>query len=297
MIPRLLALAVGTVFALGPTQQTWWVLKAKPGQYGANAPHVKAADLRARHKGQATWAEVVVSDQDNHAEYHSGAPGTSISPRIHPDTREFFVVLDGQVRFTLAGQPSPVLATRGSIVNVPRKTVYSAEVVGTGPAVWVDVNQPDFATLYPAAEPAPASIAGRTTIKVALDMAPAPYTGSNHPHFNLYEAEKDPAFHGGAVVQDDHLWASFLCGEEKNLPPYDPADKGHFHVGTSEWWIIVQGQIRHNIETVGDFASNEGDVVYAPASTWHATRFAGTGMSCRLAISGYQFTGLLETPQ
>ena len=26
----------------------------------------------------------------------------------------------------------------------------------------------------------------------------------------------------------------------------------------------MKGQIRHNIETVGDFTSNEGDVVYAP---------------------------------
>jgi hypothetical protein len=37
--------------------------------------------------------------------------------------------------------------------------------------------------------------------------------------------------------------------------------------------------------------------VYAPPSTWHATRFAGPGPSCRLAISGYQFTSLLEQPQ
>ena len=68
-----------------------------------------------------------------------------------------------------------------------------------------------------------------------------------------------------------------------SLPAYDPNDKGHFHVGTAEWWVIMKGQIRHNIETVGDFTSSEGDVVYVPASTWHATRFAGPGPSCRLA--------------
>jgi len=39
------------------------------------------------------------------------------------------------------------------------------------------------------------------------------------------------------------------------------------------------------------------DVVYAPPSTWHATRFADPGPSCRLAISRYQFTSLLEQPQ
>ena len=45
------------------------------------------------------------------------------------------------------------------------------------------------------------------------------------------------------------MWAQAIWGYEKNLPPYNPNDKGHFHVGTAEWWVIMEGQIRHNIET------------------------------------------------
>jgi hypothetical protein len=101
-----------------------------------------------------------------------------------------------------------------------------------------------------------------------LFFRPGVYTGNNKPHFNLWDAEKDPKFAGQNVVQDDHMWAQAIWGYEKNLPPYDPNDKGHFHVGTAEWWVIMKGQIRHNIETVGDFTSNEGDIVYAPPSTW-----------------------------
>jgi hypothetical protein len=58
----------------------------------------------------------------------------------------------------------------------------------------------------------------------------------------------------------------------------------------------MKGQIRHNIETVGDFTSNEGDIVYAAV---HVARdqIRGPRPSCRLAISGYQFTSLLEQPQ
>lgn len=280
-----------------PHAQTWWALKAAPGQYGTQVPHVTLAALKAQHAGQPTWSVVVVNDDQYQAEYRSSAPGSRISPRLHPDTREFFVVVEGQLRVTLEGQPAPVLATRGSVVNIPRKTLYSVEVVGEVPALWVDVNQQHAETLVPATEPRPAAVSGRTVMKVALDMPPAPYTGSNRPHFNLLEAETNPAYHGGAVVQDDHVWASVICGAESDLPPFDPADKGHFHVDTSEWWVILQGHIRHNIETVGVFTSGEGDVVYAPVSTWHATTFAGPGRSCRLAISGYQFTGLLETPQ
>jgi quercetin dioxygenase-like cupin family protein len=35
------------------------------------------------------------------------------------------------------------------------------------------------------------------------------------------------------------------------------------------------------------FVADQGDIVYAPAQTWHRVRFAGTGMATRLAIVGY----------
>ncbi|MCM3880117.1 MAG: cupin domain-containing protein [Vicinamibacterales bacterium] len=283
----------------GPAQppRQWWVAKAKPGQYGTNKPHIKLPDLKARHKGQANWMEVVVNDENYHSEYNQGAPGTKISSVMHPDTREFYAVMEGQMRFTLEGQTEPIIATRGSIINIPKKTAYSAEVIGATPALWVAANQQNFKNLYPVTDPRPTQANGFTVMKIGLNVTPGPYTGNNKPHFNLFEAQKDPKFSGQNVVQDDHMWAQAIWGYEKNLPPYDPNDKGHFHVGTAEWWIIMQGQIRHNIETVGDFTSNEGDIVYAPPSTWHATRFAGPGPSCRLATSTYQFTSLLEQTQ
>ena len=259
--------------------------------------HIKLTDLKARHKGQANWSEVVVDDENYHSTYNQGAPGTKITSRMRPDTREFFVVVEGEMRFTLEGQPEPILTKRGSVVNIPKKTMYSAEVIGSAPALWVDANQANFKTLVPVSDPRPPQAPGHTMMKIGTTFGVGVYTGNNKPHFNLWDAEKDPKFAGQNVVQDDHMWAQAIWGYEKNLPPYDPNDKGHFHVGTAEWWVIMKGQIRHNIETVGDFTSNEGDVVYAPPSTWHATRFAGPGPSCRLAISGYQFTSLLEQPQ
>jgi mannose-6-phosphate isomerase-like protein (cupin superfamily) len=277
----------------------WWVAKAKAGEYGTNKPHIKLTDLKASHQGQPNWTEVVVNDENFHAEYSQGAPGFTIATRMRPDTREFFVVIEGQMRFTLEGQPVPIVATPTSIINIPKKTAYSVEVIGNGAALWVDANQQHYKTLFPADGEKPRQEPGLTVMKIGLSRAgtPGAYTGSNKPHFNLHEAEKDPAFNGQNVVQDDHMWAQAIWGYEKSLPPYDAKDKGHFHVGTAEWWIILEGQIRHNIETVGDFTSNAGDIVYAPASTWHATRFAGPGPSCRLATSTYQFTSLLEVPQ
>jgi mannose-6-phosphate isomerase-like protein (cupin superfamily) len=281
----------------GTPPRQWWVNKNKGGQYGKNKPHIKLSDLKARHKGQANWTEVVVEDENFHSTYNSGAPGTKITSRMRPDTREFFVVVEGEMRFTLEGQPEAIIARRGSVVNVPKKTMYLAEVIGSTPALWVDANQANFKTLVPVSDPRPAQAPGHTLMKIGTTFGVGVYTGNNKPHFNLFEAEKDPKFAGQNVVQDDHMWAQAIWGYEKNLPPYSPDDKGHFHVGTAEWWVIMEGQIRHNIETVGDFTSSEGDIVYAPPSTWHATRFAGPGPSCRLAISGYQFTSLLEQPQ
>ena len=312
------AMAVATVLAFGigtstvytqqpggrrgggpPTYRLWWAAKAKPGQYGTNKPHIKLPDLKARHKGESNWMEVVVNDENYHAEYNQGAPGYKIATRMHPDTREFFAVIEGQLRFTREGQPAPLIATSTSIINIPKKVPYSVEVIGDAPALWVDANQQNYKTLYPAEGPKPQQPSGFTVMKIGLNITPGPasYVGNNKPHFNLHEAEKDPKFNGQNVVQDDHMWAQAIWGYEKNLPPYDPNDKGHFHIGTAEWWIILEGQIRHNIETVGDFTSNMGDVVYAPPSTWHATRFAGPGPSCRLATSTYQFTSLMEVPQ
>src|SRR4051812_16396005 len=132
-----------------PAQRLWWAAKAKPGQYGTNKPHIKLVDLKARHKGQANWMEVVVNDENWHAEYNQGAPGFKIQPRMRPDTREFFAVVEGQMRFTLEGQPAPIVATPTSIINIPKKTAYSVEVIGDAPALWVDANQQNYKTLYP----------------------------------------------------------------------------------------------------------------------------------------------------
>ncbi|HKY22507.1 MAG TPA: cupin domain-containing protein [Vicinamibacterales bacterium] len=280
----------------GVPMRQWWVNKDTPGQFGKHKLHIKLADLKARHKGRANWTETIIDDQNFQSTYNSGAPGTKITPRMHPDTREFFVIVEGEMQFRVEGQ-EPFVAKRGSVVNIPRKVTYSAEVIGTAPALWVDANQTNFKTMVPIAEPRPAQTPGHTMTKIGTIFPVGTYTGNNKPHFNLSEAEKDPKFTGQNVVQDDHMWAQAIWGYEKDLPAYNPADKGHFHVGASEWWVIMKGQIRHNIETVGDFTSSEGDVVYVPASTWHATRFAGPGPSCRLAISTYQFTSLFEQAQ
>ena len=85
-------------------------------------------DLKARHKGQSTWMEVVVNDENYHAEYNQGAPGVKIAAVMHPDTREFYAVMEGQMRFTLEGQPEPIVASAVPFVAEPGSPVACASV-------------------------------------------------------------------------------------------------------------------------------------------------------------------------
>ena len=105
-------------------------------------PHTKLADLKAKHKSDASWRETVVDDDHLHADYIASAPGTSVSRRFHPDTREWWIVMDGQLRFEIEGQ-APVTATRGSMVQVPMQTIYSIATVGDKPALRFGVFEHD----------------------------------------------------------------------------------------------------------------------------------------------------------
>ena len=112
-------------------------------------PWVKLADLKARHKGQATWHEVIVDDGRLIGEYVSAAPGTKVSRRFHPDTREWFAVVEGEVRVEIEGQ-EPFTATRGSLVNIPRQTIYSVETIGAAPSLRFTLNVSGAKTVLPA---------------------------------------------------------------------------------------------------------------------------------------------------
>src|SRR5260370_41856768 len=108
-----------------------WAPKPKtlPGYVAPHRPHTKLADLKAKHKGSDDWQEVVVDDDHLNAVYISSAPGTKTPRRFHPDTREWWVVRDGQIRFSIDGQ-QPFFASKGWMVQVPYRTPYTKETVG-----------------------------------------------------------------------------------------------------------------------------------------------------------------------
>jgi len=282
-----LAALIPLVYGQRPAEAPSWAPKPAPFKYvPPNKPHTKLAEVKAKHKGQANWREEIVSDSLLHSDYVSSAPGSKVSPRFHSDTREWWVVMAGKIRFEIEGQ-DPFVATKGSMVQVPYQTIYSMETIGDEPSLRFEVNIANAHTLYPGSE-APPKDAGVDFISVTLRRKPAPYDHGNKPHINLYElAKSSPKYSGGRFVHDDRGVSNIIYGYEKNMPPYNPKNRGHYHPESSEYWLIMAGQIQYPVEGQPMIIASEGDVVYVPPFTFHAPRFYGEGPSCRLAINGY----------
>src|SRR5262245_22251922 len=272
-------------------EQPSWAPKPKqPSKYiPPHKPHTKLSDLKARHKGEANWKEVIVDDDHINAAYISSAPGTKVSKRFHPDTRERWIVMDGQIRFEIECQQT-IVATKRCMVQFTMQTINSMETIGDKHALPFDSIITKATTIYPQ-DVKPPETPGSEWIPVVLNRKPGPYDRGNQPHINLYELAKTPDYRDKnfqhRFVHDDRAVSNIIYGYEKNLPPLNPKDRGHYHPECAEFWLVMAGQIRYPIENVGVIIAEEGDVVYAPPFTFHAPRFYGPGPSCRLAINGY----------
>jgi quercetin dioxygenase-like cupin family protein len=267
-----------------------------PGQ----KPWTRLPDLKAKHNGETTWHEVIVDDGRLTGEYVAAAPGARVPKRLHPDTREWFAVVEGEVRVEIEGQPA-FTATRGSVVNIPRQTIYSLETIGDKPSLRFQVGVARAKTLFPResqeapGQPAPA---GSSWVAATLNRTPGIYDQFNQPTVNIHDAAaKNEKYSGGRFVRDDKSEMLIIYGYEKNLPPLDPNDQGHFHAESAEFWLVFTGQIRYAFEGQQPFVASEGDVVYVPAGTWHATRFTGRDPACRLSITEYVGNALLLQPR
>ena len=285
---RSILLVIATVLPIAAQQDSrlaWAPVPAQPASWVApNRPLWKLADLLAQHKGQANWTQTVVSDSLLHADYISMAPGAKTPRHFRPDTREWWIVEDGQIRFTIEGQ-EPFIASKGFLVQVPYRTVYSMETLGDKPSLRLEVNIAGAQTMYPADE-RPAPLDGVNFVKVRIEGR-GKYDQGNKPYidFNAVVAgtEKQRRF-----IADDRAVANIIIGDPKKQRPVTDADKGHFHEESPEFWFILLGKMEYKIGSLPIFIADQGDIVYTPKQTWHRARFAGDNIACRLAMNGYQ---------
>ncbi len=294
----LVLLATTPVFSI--FAQDLWAPKGAPGKYvPPHKPHNRLADLKAKHTGHSDWRELIVDDEHLRSEYVQSRPGTKTPRGLQPDTRAWWVIMDGQVRFDMEGTDTFV-ASKGSIVQAPMQTLFSMEVIGEKPALIFETNIAGAKTLYVHQTDAP-RLPGLDLIPVRFPRKPGVYGRNNKAHVTFSEVAKqiDEGKLRGTqrIVEDDRGAANFIYGYEKNLPAIDPKDRGHYHPECAEYWLIMSGQIRYPIEGQGVIIASEGDVVYVPKFTFHAPRWYGSGPSCRLAMNGYPNIAHLFEPK
>ena len=211
MKPLLLAMAV--ILPLAAQQDSrlaWAPVPTAPAVWVApNRPIWKLADLLAQHKGQADWTQTVVSDALLHADYISMAPGEKTPRRFHPDTRAWWIVQDGQIRFDIEGQ-QPFVASKGFLVQVPYRTAYSMETIGDKPSLRLEVNIAGAQTMYPI-DQKPVPLDGTKFVKVRIEGG-GKYEHGNKPYidFNAVVAgtEKQRRF-----IADDRAVANIILGD------------------------------------------------------------------------------------
>jgi len=261
------------VWAPVPTTANAWV--------SPNKPHSKLADVLAAHKGHGSWREPIVRDALLTADYVQMAPGTKTPRQFQPDNPIWWVVQDGEVRFTIEGL-DPFVGKKGFLVQVPYRNVYQLEAVGSAPALVFEVKVADSPTMYPADE-TPPPVPGVQFVKVRIS-GKANYSEKVRPFLDFHGDIAAGKRVAGAFVSDPRAFANVIRG----LPQEDnPKDKGHFHEVSSEFWFVLEGTINYKIGDLPIFDAVQGDVVFVPKQMWHPAHHGGAGYSTRLAMNGY----------
>jgi quercetin dioxygenase-like cupin family protein len=284
----------------GPGQTLVWApMPIQPNEWVApNKPITRLSDLRAKHAGERNWTETVVSDGLFHGDYISMAPGAKTPRRFHPDNRAWWIVQDGQIRFAIEGQ-EPFIASKGFLVQAPHRNVYSMETVGEKPSLRLEVTIANSNTMYPIDE-SPSPVPGVKFVRARVANVKGAYDKANVPFIDYNETiagSAKPKQNQNQFIGDAHGIANLIRGNPKTQSPARDEDKGHFHLTGPEFWFILEGQMEFKMGSLPIFVADQGDIVYAPAQTWHRVRFAGAGMATRLAIVGYSNSHVFQPPE
>ena len=247
----------------------YWAPKTtKPNPYVApNKVHWKLSEILAAHRGKSDWDQPIVRNNEQDADYVSLGVGKKTKAKFYPDDRLIFIVWDGSVRVSIEGT-EPFTATKGFMVNVPFRHVFTIENVGDRPALWFQVHQAGSEPFYPGSE-TPDSVPGRTYIKVSGNPGPAKDRDTNPIYVDFFKTigVGDKPYNG-KFVWDDHFTSNILRGPAPSSVAPD-TNKGHFHSEWTEFWFIMEGRVGYKIEGFPYFVSEPGDVVAAMKGRWH----------------------------
>lgn len=301
--------AVSTIAAQSerPPAKVFYVPKpVEPMPYLAPMqPLVRLADLKAKHKGQANWTELVVYDKNNRAEVISAAPGSKVPRHLHSDAPEYWMVQEGRIRFEIEDPPGSFQtfeATKGDLVLAPERHLHSLEVIGSEPAIRFQVTLPDTTDVYETKPERPEKGMVYTAVTLSTGNNPDEVPGDGRPDRLFFKIDELQKEHPGRrswsdlAVRKNRAHANIICGYGVDVKTV-AGDLGHYHTDFAEMWVIMRGLQSFTIEGLAPFVAGEGDVVYAPAKRWHLPVPSGDGMSCRLAMTPYPAGNHLYQPK
>ena len=271
-------LALGLAVPAGAQDEAWYAWSPKPDKlpnYGQNRPVTRLPAVLARHKGQARWSEQVVLTKRWDAKWIQAQPGDKTPVTYWGDDRVVWVVWSGQIRFSIEGQ-QPFVAGKGFLVQVPQRTRFSMETIGSEPSLRFEVTHAGIAPLLAGDQPKPADPPGQHYVKISTPTKPEGYDVINRPYVDFFkdvvaaDPVKGPA--QSRVVSDEASLVNIIRGAGVPTPP--PTNRGHFHLGHDEFWFILEGRVDYLIEDVGLRTAQAGDIVFVPPGRFHRASWA-----------------------
>lgn len=279
--------AVGVTGALAQSTYSWTPKPKKLAKYeNGHVPHTKLSEVLAGKHPSKSWTHKVVDDKHLRAGWVGLKVGDSTRPLRVTDHQTAFIVWDGQIEVTIEGV-APFVATKGFMIRVPFRRLYSLKNVGETPSLHFGIWNADSSFLYPqdsATLPKPPKVNGKDQVWY-LSRHDAPDSLTRQPEPIFYDFFAQPA--AGAFVSDDRMFVNRIRGQAFNCNPQPATNIGHFHVDYAEFWFIMEGQISYNIEGLPFFVAEPGDIVYVPAGRWHSAANHCPGFDTRIAINGY----------
>jgi mannose-6-phosphate isomerase-like protein (cupin superfamily) len=243
-LPALLSAQDNRVFYFPkPVARTPWQPPMKPV--------TRLADVKARHRGEHTWREPVIHDENSRAFLVQEPVGARRERTLYPDSPAWWVVLDGRIRFEVE-KPDRSFeafeATKGSYVFVPERMLHSFEVVGNQPAIRFEVTLASATPVY--AERPATTQPDVEYIPVRLSTGPNPLdvpdpNGKPWPiHFNVNDLARQNEGKKSwtqEAIRKNRARGNLICGQAGSDQPVGPNNRGHFHSDFAEFWVVMLG--------------------------------------------------------
>lgn len=111
-----------------------------------NVIHTRVSEVVAQ-MGPPPWSKRIIQDERNLVTLIANPPGTGNRPHWHRDFDEWWIVLEGQLRWELTGGVV-VQAQKDDVVWVPRGTVHHITNVGDGGSLRLAIAMPPAVHIY-----------------------------------------------------------------------------------------------------------------------------------------------------